>query len=65
MLGGMASLTRPRRGKVIAGVCAALANRFGLSPFLVRLLFVLSLLLPGPQVLLYLVLWVVFPKEGR
>ena len=61
----MASLTRPRRGKVIAGVCAALANRFGLSPFLVRLLFVLSLLLPGPQVLLYLVLWVVFPKEGR
>ncbi|MBD8583435.1 MULTISPECIES: PspC domain-containing protein [unclassified Frigoribacterium] len=61
----MATLTRPRRGKVIAGVCAALANRFGLSPFLVRLLFVLSLLLPGPQVLLYLVLWVVFPKEGR
>lgn len=63
--GAMATLTRPRRGKVIAGVCAALANRFGLSPFLVRLLFVLSLLLPGPQVLLYLVLWVVFPKEGR
>jgi len=63
--GPMATLTRPRRGKVIAGVCAALANRFGLSPFLVRLLFVLSLLLPGPQVLLYLVLWVVFPKEGR
>ncbi|WP_209561585.1 PspC domain-containing protein [Frigoribacterium sp. PvP032] len=61
----MATLTRPRRGKVIAGVCAALANRFGLSPFLLRLLFVLSLLLPGPQVLLYLVLWVVFPKEGR
>ncbi|NIJ05136.1 PspC domain-containing protein [Frigoribacterium faeni] len=61
----MATLTRPRRGKVIAGVCAALANRFGLSPFFVRLLFVLSLLLPGPQVLLYLVLWVVFPKEGR
>jgi phage shock protein PspC (stress-responsive transcriptional regulator) len=61
----MATLTRPRRGKVIAGVCAALANRFGLSAFLVRLLFVLSLLLPGPQVLLYLVLWVVFPKEGR
>ncbi|MBD8704446.1 PspC domain-containing protein [Frigoribacterium sp. CFBP9039] len=59
----MATLTRPRRGKVIAGVCAALANRFNLSPFFVRLLFVLSIVLPGPQVLLYVVLWVLFPKE--
>jgi phage shock protein PspC (stress-responsive transcriptional regulator) len=65
MLGGMASLTRPRRGKIIAGVCAALANRFGISAFLVRLIFVLSIILPGPQVLAYLVLWVVFPKENR
>jgi len=61
----MATLTRPRRGKIIAGVCAALANRFGISPFLVRLIFVLSIILPGPQVLVYLVLWVVFPKENR
>ena len=61
--GVMATLTRPRRGKMIAGVCAALADRFGLSPFLVRVIFVASLLLPGPQVLLYVVLWVLFPKE--
>lgn len=60
----MAQLVRPRRGKVIAGVCAALAHRFSISPFLVRVLFVLSCLLPGPQIVLYLVLWVVFPKEG-
>ncbi|GAA0963042.1 PspC domain-containing protein [Frigoribacterium faeni] len=59
----MATLTRPRRGKVIAGVCAALANRFNISPFLVRLLFVISIVLPGPQVLLYVVLWFLFPKE--
>ena len=59
----MATLTRPRRGKMIAGVCAALANRFGISAFLVRLIFVLSIVLPGPQVLLSVVLWVLFPKE--
>ena len=59
----MASLTRPRRGKIIAGVCAALADRFGISRFLVRLLFVLSIVLPGPQVLLYLILWIVFPTQ--
>lgn len=59
----MATLIRPRRGKIIAGVCAALADRFGISRFLVRLLFVISIVLPGPQVLLYLILWIVFPKQ--
>ncbi|MBF4462198.1 MULTISPECIES: PspC domain-containing protein [unclassified Rathayibacter] len=59
----MATLVRPRRGKIIAGVCAALARRFGWSPFVVRLLFVLSCLLPGPQIIAYLILWIVIPKQ--
>jgi len=59
----MATLTRPQHGKVIAGVCAGLAERFGMSPGVVRLLFVLSCLLPGPQVVIYLALWVVMPKR--
>jgi phage shock protein PspC (stress-responsive transcriptional regulator) len=58
------ALVRPRKGRVIAGVCAALARRFGLSPTAVRVLFVLSMLLPGPQILLYIVLWLVIPSEG-
>ena len=58
------ALTRPRRGKLIAGVCAGLARRFGMSPTGVRALFVLSLLLPGPQILLYLALWIIMPEEG-
>ncbi|WP_240157262.1 PspC domain-containing protein [Pseudonocardia broussonetiae] len=58
------TLTRPRNGKVIAGVCAGLAERFGLSPFLVRLAFLLSCILPGPQFIAYLVLWVIMPKRG-
>jgi phage shock protein PspC (stress-responsive transcriptional regulator) len=33
-----------------------------MSPSLVRILFVLSCLLPGPQVLIYLVLWVLLPE---
>ncbi|HEX3005553.1 MAG TPA: PspC domain-containing protein [Angustibacter sp.] len=57
------TLSRPRRGRVIAGVCAGLARRFGLSAGTVRLLFVLSCLLPGPQVLVYLVLWIVMPQD--
>lgn len=57
------TLTRPREGALIAGVCAGLAERFGVSPFLVRLLFLLSCLLPGPQFLIYLVLWVIIPRR--
>ena len=57
------ALERPRDGRVVAGVCAALASRFDMKPWLVRLLFVLSCLLPGPQVLLYLALWVILPSQ--
>jgi phage shock protein PspC (stress-responsive transcriptional regulator) len=56
-------LVRPRDDRMIAGVCAGVARRFGLSATTVRLLFVLSLLLPGPQVLVYLALWVLMPDE--
>jgi phage shock protein PspC (stress-responsive transcriptional regulator) len=56
------ALVRPRR-RVLAGVCAGLARRFDVSPTLVRVLFVASCLLPGPQILLYLALWVAVPSE--
>ncbi|XVV07711.1 PspC domain-containing protein [Actinosynnema sp. CA-248983] len=59
----MTTLTRPQNQKVIAGVCAGLAARFGWKPNTVRLLFLLSCLLPGPQFVIYLVLWVMMPKR--
>ncbi|MFI2562088.1 PspC domain-containing protein [Nocardia farcinica] len=49
--------------KRIAGVCGGIAEYFGWSAGVVRLLFVLSCLLPGPQFLLYAILWVVIPKR--
>jgi phage shock protein PspC (stress-responsive transcriptional regulator) len=58
-------LRRPLRGRVIAGVCLAIANRFGWNPTTVRVLTLLSLLLPGPQILLYIVMWIVIPGEKR
>jgi phage shock protein PspC (stress-responsive transcriptional regulator) len=56
-------LVRPQRGRIIAGVCAALARRFDVKPWQVRLVFVLSCLLPGPQFLLYVALWIILPSE--
>jgi phage shock protein C len=48
---------------MIAGVCAGLADRFGVSRTLVRVLFVVSLLLPGPQILAYVLFWILIPSE--
>jgi phage shock protein PspC (stress-responsive transcriptional regulator) len=57
-------LVRPRQGRVLAGVCAGLGRRFGLSPWTARLLFVLVLmLLPGSQLIIYPVLWILMPNE--
>jgi phage shock protein PspC (stress-responsive transcriptional regulator) len=57
------SLVRPSGGRWIGGVCAGLARRFGMSPNTVRLIFVISCLLPGPQFIAYIVLWVLMPSE--
>ena len=61
---GRQGLIRPRRGRLLAGVCAGLAQRFGLSRLVVRMLFVASVILPGPQFIVYLALWVLMPNEG-
>jgi phage shock protein C len=58
------TLYRPRENRVIAGVCSGIARRFGIDPTIVRILFVASLLLPGPQILIYLAAWVLMPEES-
>jgi phage shock protein PspC (stress-responsive transcriptional regulator) len=58
-------LRRDTRNKVIAGVCAGIARRYGLSTTGLRLAFVLSCILPGPQFIAYLVLWIVMPADTR
>lgn len=65
-----ATLERPRRGdgRIIAGVCAALADRFGVSRLLVRVAFVVFGFV-GAGELAYLVAWVIIPaaadRRGR
>ena len=47
---------------MIAGVCAGLAQRFGLSTGLVRIAFVLFGLF-GVGEIVYIALWIMMPKE--
>jgi phage shock protein C len=57
-------LYRPRDQRVLGGVCAGLGRRFGLAPWTARLLFVLLLLvIPGSQILVYPILWILMPSE--
>jgi phage shock protein PspC (stress-responsive transcriptional regulator) len=56
-------LVRPRKGRWIAGVCAGIAERFDTSPLLVRVLFVASTIIPGPQFVVYIALWIFIPSE--
>lgn len=56
-------LYRPREGRMIAGVCAGFALRYGWDLTIVRLVLVLSVLFGvGVPFLAYLIAWVVMPN---
>jgi phage shock protein C len=57
------TLSRPREGRIIAGVCAGLARRFGWNVSVVRLIALLSFVLPGSQLVIYAICWAVIPNE--
>lgn len=57
-------LVRPQEGRVLGGVTAGLGRRFGIEPWPARLLFVLLLMvIPGSQILVYPILWLLMPSE--
>jgi phage shock protein C len=60
------ALQRPSQGqgRAIAGVCAAIADRFGISRTLVRAVFVIFGLM-GPGVPAYIALWVLIPSSDQ
>jgi phage shock protein C len=56
-------LYRSTKDSMIGGVCAGLANYFGMDPTVVRIIFLLLALFPANGVLIYLILWIVVPQE--
>jgi phage shock protein C len=61
-------LTRSRDDKMIFGVAAGLAEYFNIDPTIVRLLWVVAILVPGPNLIIvvaYLVLSLLMPLEPR
>lgn len=57
-------LYRSRSNRVIAGVCAGLADYFAIDPTIVRLIFVAGALIGmGSFVLIYIIMFIVVPEE--
>lgn len=54
---------RSRRGKMIAGVCAGLADQFGVSVTALRLAAVLFTLFGGWGIIVYVILWIIMPYK--
>lgn len=63
-MGDMNALMRPREGRWIAGVCAAVANRFGWNVTLVRILTAIAVVFFGLSLWAYIILWILIPNEG-
>jgi phage shock protein C len=55
---------RDKSKGIIAGVCAGLAEYFGVSPLLLRLIFVLLAFSGGPAVAVYIILWIILPEKA-
>ena len=57
------TLTRSKSNRMIAGVCAGLADYLNVDPTVIRLLFVLGLFLVGPGIAIaYLIMAIVTPE---
>ena len=56
-------LFRSSTEKMLGGVCGGLGKYFNVDPTLVRLVFVVATLLGGPGLLIYVILWIITPRE--
>ena len=55
-------LTRPREGRLIAGVTAGFARRFGVNLLVARVAAIAGVVILTP--LLYIPLWILMPKDA-
>ncbi|MCA9875062.1 MAG: PspC domain-containing protein [Anaerolineales bacterium] len=58
------NLVRSETDKMVAGVCGGLAAYLDIDPVLVRLAFVVLFLASGIGFAIYLILWIVMPRQS-
>ena len=55
-------LSRPRDGRILAGVCASFARRYDINPLVARLVGIATILILTP--LVYVAAWILMPKDA-
>jgi phage shock protein C len=55
-------LSRPREGRILAGVCAAFARRYDMNPLVARLIGIVGAIVLTP--LVYVLAWILMPKDA-
>jgi len=60
-------LARSQSNRMIGGVCGGFAEYFGWTPWIVRFIYVLVTILSAafPGILIYLLLWVLMPRQAH
>ncbi len=57
-------LTRSSNDRIIAGVCSGLATKLGIDAWAMRAIVIATmLLLPGSQIILYPLAWILMPED--
>lgn len=56
-------LYRSGKDKVIAGVCGGIGEYLNVDPVIVRLIWAVSVLFYGTGLLLYIIAWVIIPRN--
>jgi len=58
-------LYRSGREKILGGVCGGISEYLGIDPVIVRILFVLAALAWGFGIVLYIILWIIMPRNPK
>lgn len=58
------NLYRSEKNKIIAGIAGGLGEYFNIDPVIIRVIFVVLALFGGAGIPLYLIFWLVIPKES-
>lgn len=56
-------LSRSTSDKTLAGVCGGLGKYFGIDPVIFRIGFVISVVLGGLGLLVYILMWLLVPQD--
>ena len=56
-------LYRSGKDKVIAGVCGGIGEYLNVDPVIIRLIWAVSVLFYGTGLLLYIIAWIIIPRN--